>query len=111
MYLANGHHISIFNDVHFQIIDPTLHYNTGSVGISRPLHNKGPPRGGPMLYAIWLFYGFAICYNTNFNTAIITFSTSAIKKCNGAICYKNIYKKHLKLVRHYRSFLSGFLST
>ena len=34
-----------------------------------------------------------------------------MQKSNGAICYKNIYKKHLKLVRHYRSFLSEFLST
>ena len=39
----------------------------------------GPPRGGPMLYAIWLFYGFAICYNQIFNTAINKFSISAIK--------------------------------
>ena len=66
-----------------------------------------------MLYAIWLFYGFAICYNKIFNTAIINIQLlfSAIQKCNGAICYTNIYKKHLKLVRHYRRFLSGLLST
>ena len=35
----------------------------------------GPPKGGggPILYAIWLFYWFAICYNKKFNTAIIHF--------------------------------------
>ena len=42
---------------------------------------KGPPRGGPMLYAIWLFYGFAICYNKNVNTAIINFQL---------LLYKNV---------------------
>ena len=47
------------------------HINT--VGRQKPMTFMslvGPPRGGPMLYAIWLFYGFAICYK-KINTAII----------------------------------------
>ena len=62
-----------------------------------------------------MLYGFSMgllnAITKIFNTASNKFSTSDIKKCNGAICYTNLYKKHLKLVRHYHSFLSGFLST
>ena len=56
----------------------------------------GPPKGGggPMLYAIWLFYGFAICYNTFFNTAIINFQLLLYK--NLIVLYAiQIYTKNI----------------
>ena len=58
----------------------------------RPCHKEqGPPkdRDPPMLYAIWVFCGFAICHSTFFSIDMIII-TPAIQKCNGDICYKNI---------------------
>ena len=78
-----------------------------SISLSKINHNakEGPPKGGPMLYAIWLFYGFAICYNNFFNTAIINFQLLLYKNVM-VLCVIKIYtKKNLKLVLgFYRSF-------
>ena len=50
-----------------------------------------------MLYAIWLFYGFAICYNKNFNTAIIHFQLLLYKNEMVLYAIQNIYKKTSKI--------------
>ena len=78
-------------------------------------YNRAPQGGGggPMLYAMWLFYGFAICYNKIFNTAIINFQLLLCKNVMvlyGPICYeKNIYtKKHLNWYGTIVAFHLGF---
>ena len=54
----------------------------------------GPPKGGSHAICYMAFYGFAICYNKNFNTAIIHFQLLLYK--NVMVLYAiKIYTKNI----------------
>ena len=62
----------------------------------------GAPKGGPMLFAIWLFCGLAIGYNNFFSTAILNLQ---LLLCINVmvLCAIKIYK-NIKLIPYYHSF-------
>ena len=64
--------------------------------ISFLCHFKG---GGVPCYMLWLFYGFAICYNNKFNTAIIHFQLLLYKNVMVlyAIKKNRVFHKMLKI--------------